>query len=177
MFFHVTMVSVLVNWSFWGRMTLVDSGFRFQFRSFARITGTLLLEAMVDSNGGMVNDRKLITKYNNRSESAFNDHHMIAWLQQIGFKQKTNNHPSSQGLQTTLCRLPTWKDKIQVFSYFFRLCHLFDVDTVPTESSVTELAIVAWLDETSALCATLHLWHQIKPNQVRISQITPNQNI
>ena len=53
-------------------------GFRFQFRSFARITGTLLLEAMVGSNGGMVNDRKLITKYNNRSESAVNDHHMIA---------------------------------------------------------------------------------------------------
>ena len=52
-------------------------GFRFQFRSFARITGTLLLEAMVDSNGGMVNDRKLITKYNNRSESAVNDHHMM----------------------------------------------------------------------------------------------------
>ena len=62
--------------------------------------------------------------------------------------------------------------KIKIIYWFcllYKWCHLFDVDTVSTESGVTELAIVARLDKTSTLVATLHL--KIRSNQTRHDQL------
>ena len=115
------------------------------------------------------------------------DHHcedvvtnMSCWRFECWARAKIQ--PSSQGLQTTLCRLPTWGKSLQVSKIdlmkstiinrvlllqllvhpqITRNCFcqndLFNVDTVSAKSSFTEFTVVARLDKSSALTTTLHL--------------------
>ena len=101
---------------------------------------------------------------------------MVIWAKQLGEMNVIARWVESASRHHRVCKplcvdCQPDKDKF-IYRFFFVFvifcfiwCHLFDVDTVSTESGITELAIVARLDKTSTLVATLHL--QIRSNQIR----------